>query len=314
MRLQQNNTSIIIPVRNEAENVDILLAQIKQTLANNTAEYEVIFVNDGSTDGTQSALEEIQKNNPELIKIIEFRKNFGKADAYQAGFELCSGDLIFTMDGDLQDDPNDMPKFLEQIDNGYDVVVGWKFERYDSKSKILQSRLFNFILRHLVKIPLHDFDNGYRCMKREVLNHLHLYEGMYRYIPVFADAKGFKITEVKVNHRPRKFGKSKYGFSRLGKGFFDLIALGFISIYFKKPLHFFGGIGGALFLIGFSAAFYLSYLKIFLGEPIGNRPLLLFSALLMIIGIQLIFFGLIGEMIANISKKEKNYSIKKILK
>lgn len=310
----QNKISIIIPVYNEAESVGILFAQIKQTLLNYTSGYEVIFVNDGSTDNTQSALEEIQKNNSELIKIIEFRKNFGKADAYQAGFELCSGDLIFTIDGDLQDDPADMPRFLDQINNGFDVVVGWKFERHDSKSKIIQSRLFNYILRHLVKIPLHDFDNGYRCMKREVLDHLHLYEGMYRYIPVFAGAKGFKITEVKINHRQRKFGKSKYGFSRIFKGFFDLITLGFLSLYFKKPLHFFGGIGSALFLIGFGAAFYLSYLKIFLGATIGNRPLLLFGALFMIIGIQLILFGLIGEMITNISKKEKNYSIKKILK
>lgn len=305
--------SVIIPVYNEAESVGILTEQIKKALINHNSAYEVIFVNDGSTDQTQQVLEEIQKNNPAMVKVIEFRKNFGKADAYQAGFELCSGDLILTLDGDLQDDPADIPKFLEQIDNGYDMVVGWKFERYDAKSKIVQSLLFNYILRRMIKIPLHDFDNGYRCLKREILNHLYLYEGMYRYIPVFAGGKGFKITEVKVNHRPRKFGQSKYGFSRVGKGFFDLITLGFISIYFKKPLHFFGGIGGAMFLIGFGAAFYLSYLKIFLRAPIGNRPLLLFGILFMIIGIQLVLFGLIGEMIANISKKEKNYSIKKIL-
>lgn len=311
---QQNKLSIIIPIYNEAESVEILFAQIKQILVNHTSGHEVIFINDGSTDNTQSVLEEIQKNNPGTTKIIEFRKNFGKADAYQAGFELCSGDLIFTLDGDLQDDPADMPKFLEQIDNGYDVVVGWKFERHDSKSKIIQSRLFNCILRRMIKIHLHDFDNGYRCMKREVLNHLYLYEGMYRYIPVFAGIKGFKITEVKMNHRQRQFGKSKYGFSRIFKGFFDLVTLGFISIYSKKPLHFFGGIGSLLFLIGFGAAFYLSYLKIFFNATIGNRPLLLFGALLMIIGIQLVLFGLIGEMIANISKKDKSYSVKKILK
>ncbi len=305
--------SFIIPVFNEEKSVEILASQIKQNFQNPEDDYEIIFVNDGSTDQTQSILAQMHLRDGH-IKAIELRKNFGKADAYQAGFEFCSGDVIFTLDGDLQDNPADIPKFLEKLNQGYDLVVGWKKDRQDSKSKILQSKLFNFILKKITKLNLHDFDNGYRCMKREILPHLNLYEGLYRYIPVFAHERGFKIAEVEVNHRKREFGKSKFGSSRLFKGFFDLITLAFISVYFKKPLHFFGGIGSVLFLIGFACALYLTYLKIFFAASIGTRPLLTFATLSMIVGIQFALFGLLGEMIANTSKKEKRYSIKHILK
>ncbi|MDP2684409.1 MAG: glycosyltransferase family 2 protein [bacterium] len=306
--------SFVIPVHNECESVKILLGEIKNVMQNINTNYEVIFVNDGSTDKTQERLNQLHLDNPNILKVIEFRKNFGKSDAYKAGFNLCTGDLIFTMDGDLQDDPIDIKKFLNKIEEGFDIVIGWKHQRQDSNSKIVQSRLFNYIVRKMIKIQLHDFDNGYRCMKKEIIQYLDLYEGLYRYIPVFASSKGFRLSEVQVNHRKRKFGKSKFGYSRLSKGFFDLITLGFISVYIKRPLHFFGGIGSLFFLLGFGLASYLTYIKFVFSQSIGSRPLLTLSVLFIIIGIQLILFGLLGEMIANTSKKENGFTIKKILK
>lgn len=305
--------SIIVPVYNEEESVVKLYTEIKEVLKTITLDFEVIFINDGSKDNTQTILESLVQGSSGTLKIIQFRKNFGKADAYKAGFDLSTGEIIFTMDGDLQDNPNDIPNFLTKINEGFDVVVGWKQNRKDSISKIAQSRLFNFILQKITHLHLHDFDNGYRCIKKEVLNHLDLYEGLYRYIPVFANAKGFSVSEIPVNHRKRQFGKSKYGFSRLFKGFFDLITLVFISAYLKRPLHFFGLIGTILFLLGFGAATYLTFIKIFFAQAIGGRPLLILSIFLMIVGIQFVLFGLIGEMIANSSRKEKNYTIKKII-
>lgn len=309
--------SFVIPAYNEEGNVKPLYHEIKEIVVKlikdkKISDYEVIFINDGSRDKTQEVLESMKKEEGKKIRIIQFMRNFKKAEAYKAGFELCSGDLIFTMDADLQDNPQDIPRFLEKIEQGYDVVVGWKYIRRDPMYKIMLSRLFNAILRSSTKIMLHDFDNGYRCMKKEVLPHLDLYEGLYRYIPIFAASKGFRVSEIKVHHRPRRSGKSKFG-SRLFKGFFDLITIRFLFKYLRRPLHFFGGIGAFSFSIGFLFALYLSILRLALDQTIGNRPLLMLSVLLMIIGIQLLLFGLIGEMIANISKKEKNYVIKKVI-
>jgi len=312
------NISVVIPVYNEEGNVKELFYELKDVfsklvLSKKISNYEIIFINDGSKDNTQNVLESIKKQERKL-KVIELRTNFGKAEAYKAGFSICSGDLIFTMDGDLQDNPQNIPDFLEKINKGYDVVIGWKYDRKDPYHKKIPSKIFNFILRKYTKLSLHDFDNGYRCIRKSVLPYLELYEGLYRYIPIFAHSKGFKITEVKVNHRKRKSGKSKYGFSRLFKGFFDLITIRFLFSYNKRPLHFFGGIGTLFFSLGFIFSLYLSYLRLFLNKTIGNRPLLTFSVLLMILGLQLILFGLLGEMIAHISRKEKTYSIRKILK
>lgn len=309
--------SFVIPVYNEEQSVSPLYNEIEEATIDlirekKISDYEIIFVNDGSTDKTQENLESLKSKAGKRLKVIEFRKNFGKAEAYKAGFKLCSGDLVLTMDGDLQDNPQNLPNFIDKINQGYDIVIGWKHKRKDLASRKILSKIFNTLLRHSTKLSLHDFDNGYRCMKKEILPHLDLYEGLYRYIPVFAGSKGFKVGEVKVDHRERKFGKSKYGFSRIFRGFFDLINIKFLFDYSKRPLHFFGGVGSFFFAVGFFIAIYLSCLRIFLNETIGNRPLLTLSMLLMIIGIQFLLFGLLGEMIANISKKEENYSIKKI--
>ncbi len=312
--------SVVIPVYNEERSVGPLYKEIKEVSnklikANRISGFEVIFVNDGSTDKTQEALEKMKKEESEksLLRIIEFRRNFGKAEAYKAGFKLAKGDFVFTMDGDLQDNPQNIPDFIAKIYEGHDVVIGWKYERKDPISKTLPSKLFNAVLRKATGLRLHDFDNGYRCMKRDVLQYLEFYEGLFRHIPVLANSKGFKVAEVKVNHRKRKFGKSKFGFSRLFKGFFDFITIQFLLSYLKRPLHFFGGVGSILSLIGIIIALYLTYLKLFVREMIGGRPLLIFSVLMIIVGFQFVFFGLIGEMIANMSRKEKNYVIKRVI-
>lgn len=305
--------SFIIPVKDEEKNVRKLYIEIKKVMnylikIRYLKEFEVIFINDGSTDGTQEQLELIKKSEKDKIKIIEFRKNFGKSDAYNAGFKLCKGDLIFTMDGDLQDNPSDITRFINKIREGNDVVIGWKHKRKDPITKKLASKLFNLILRRSTKLKLHDFDNGYRCIRKKVLPHLNLYGGLYRYIPVFASSKGFKVDEVKVDHRKRKHGKSKYGFSRLFGGFFDLITIKFL-FYLKRPLHFFGGIGSIFFTSGFLIAAWMTIQKIMMGT---RANLLTLASLLMILGLQFLLFGLIGEMITNINKKEKTYSIKSV--
>ncbi len=305
--------SFVIPVKDEEKNVRQLYIEIKKVMnylirEQYLKEFEVIFINDGSTDGTQKELEIIKKTEKDKLKIIEFRKNFGKSEAYKAGFKYCKGDLIFTMDGDLQDNPSDITKFLNKIDEGNDVVIGWKYKRKDPITKKIASKLFNLILRRSTKLKLHDFDNGYRCIKRKVLPSLDLYGGLYRYIPVFASSKGYKIDEVKVEHRKRKYGKSKYGFSRLFGGFFDLITIKFL-FYLKRPLHFFGGLGSLFFVGGFLMALWMTLQKMITGN---RAQLLTLASLLIILGLQFFLFGLIGEMIANINKKEENYSVKSL--
>ena len=314
--MKKFNLSFVIPVYNEEENISLLYFEIKEILTSliksgEASGYEVIFINDGSTDNTQEVLESLKKTEKQNLKAIQFRKNFGKAEAYKAGFDACSGDLIFTMDGDLQDNPKNIPDFLEKINQEYDLVIGWKYNRQDPITKTFPSRIFNKILRSSTGLDLHDFDNGYRCMKKEIIPHLDLYEGLYRYIPIFANSKGFKVGEVKVEHRERKFGKSKYGTSRLFKGFFDLITIKFLSSYLKRPLHLFGAIGGFFFSIG--SIFALDFILLLLAGVALRQPLLTIAILLIIIGIQFILFGLIGEMITNISRKEKYYVIKKII-
>jgi len=314
--MKKPTISFIIPIYNEQNNIKLLYYEIKKVMIylkkkKKFSNYEVIFIDDGSRDNTPAILKSIKKTEGKRLRVVAFRKNFGKAEAYKAGFEICSGDLVFTMDGDLQDNPNDIPAFLEKINQGYDIVIGWKYKRRDPMTKRFLSKIFNNLLRSLTKLKLHDFDNGFRCMKKEILPHLDLYEGLYRYIPLLANSKGFHVGEVKVHHRERKYGQSKYGASRISGGFFDLITIKFLFFYLKRPLHFFGGIGFVIFLIGFLGVCSLIYS--ILRNITWETPLLTLSVLLIIIGIQFILFGLIGEMIANISKKEKNYVIRKII-
>jgi len=302
--------SIVIPVLNEQRNVTILRNRIELVLSNFKYKYEIIFIDDGSTDNTYNelkSLEKIYKN----VKIISFTRNFGKSSALLAGFEIAKGNLILTMDGDLQDDPREIPKFLNKIHDGCDLVVGWKYKRRDPFIKIMLSKLFNSILRKITKIKLHDCDNNFRLFKKEIIPHLNLYGGMYRYIPVFAFQKGFKIGELKVKHNPRRFGKSKYGMERVYKGFFDLITLSYLSRFKKVPLYLFGGVGAACLGVGTLIGIYLVYIKLFMDQLIGDRPLLILGILMVIVGLQFLFFGLLAEMFTNFTQKNtKNYVIK----
>ncbi len=307
--------SIVVPAYNEEKNVILLHRKVKEILKPLNISHEIIFIDDGSKDNTYQDLERIHKKDKK-VKIIKFKRNFGKAAALSAGFELAQGNLILTMDADLQDDPREIPRFLNKLNKGYDIVVGWKYKRKDPYiTKVIPSKIFNLLVRKLTKIKLHDSDCNFRLMKKEILNDLTIYGGLYRYIPSLTASKGYRLGEIKVRHNPRRHGKSKFGFLRLFKGSFDLITIKYLISYSQSPLYFFGGIGLFFETIGILLGFYLTYLKFILGETIGNRPLLLLVVLLIILGIQLISLGLIAEMITNTHKKSaKNYLIKNILK
>ena len=306
--------SIIIPAYNEAKNVTLLKNRLTIVLDKiDKKNHEIIFIDDGSKDKTYQELKELHKKDKK-VKIIRFKRNFGKAAALSAGFELAKGKLILTMDADLQDDPREIPRLLNKLGKGYDLVVGWKYKRKDPYiTKVIPSKIFNFLVRKLTKIKLHDSDCNFRLMKKEVLDNLAIYGGLYRYIPSLTASKGYRIGEIKVRHNPRKHGKSKFGFTRLFKGTFDLITIKYLISYSQSPLYFFGGIGLFFESIGFILGLYLLHVKLILKELIGTRPLLFLVILLIILGIQLISLGLIAEMIVHTHKKS-NYLIKNTLK
>lgn len=300
--------SVIIPAYNEGGNIIPLYERLKEVLAKHN--YEIIFVDDGSTDNTFDKMMGIKD---EKVRCISFMRNFGKAAALSSGFDNSKGNVIITMDADLQDDPSEIPKLLEKLNEGYDLVVGWKYPRVDSLTKKIASKIFNFMVRRLTKIKLHDSDCNFRVMRREVVDNLNIYGGLFRYIPSLAHWKGFKITEVKVKHNKRFSGKTKYkGFRRLISGFLDLITIKFLISYRTSPIHLFGFIGLSFSFLGFVLGLYLLYEKYVTGLAIGNRPLLFLTLLLILVGIQFVLFGLLGELVtSNISKSSKNYFIKK---
>lgn len=295
--MDNNNVdiSVVIPVLNEEKNIEELSKQLKKPLDALRRSYELIFVDDGSTDNSFSILERLHKIDPK-VKVIQFRKNYGKSAVFTAGFKEARGEFVFTIDGDLQDDPKEIPRFLEEIDKGYDLVSGWKIERKDSLSKIIPSKLFNLTTSLLTGVRLHDFNCGFKCYRKEVVKEIKIYGELYRYIPVLVAWRGFRVTEIKVAHRPREFGKSKFGIGRFTKGFLDFLTVTFLTKYARRPLHFFGITGSLLFTVGFLICSYLSFYW-FTGHRLGNRPLLLFGVLLILSGIQFISIGLVGEMI-----------------
>jgi len=305
--------SVVIPAYNEEKNTTLLYKELKLVLESLSKNYEIIFVDDGSTDITFEELKKLhEKDNS--VKILQFQRNFGKSAALLAGFDNAKGDIIITMDADLQDEPEEIPRFIDKIKEGYDVVIGWKFRRKDPISKKLISKLFNFFVRNLFGISLHDVDCNFRAMKREVVNNLKIYSGFYRYIPVFAKQNGYSIGEIKIKHNPRRFGKSKYGISRLYNGFFDLITVKFITTYFKRPLHFFGSLGSIFTGLGFILGLFLLYEKYVRSLNIGTRPLLILTILLIMLGVQFISIGLVGEMVTHSKySSEEQYTIKKRL-
>jgi len=288
--------SVIVPVLNEQHSLQELHRRLTHVLTRVDRNYEIVFVDDGSTDGSVGRCRELAELDPHVI-VVELRRNFGKATALQVGFQLAQGEILVTMDADLQDDPDEIPYFLEALQNGCDLVSGWKKDRQDPLSKTLPSRLFNFVTSFLTGISLKDFNCGFKAYSREVVESLDLYGELHRYIPVLAHAKGFRVGEIPIRHHARSYGKSKYSFERFLRGAFDLATTLFLSSFQRRPLHLFGLVGLIFMLAGLAVDGYLSVLW-FLGEgPIGNRPLLVLGTLLITLGIQVLIFGLLAEMI-----------------
>ena len=299
--------SIIIPVLNEEKNIAILHQRLIHVLDNTKKSYEIIFIDDGSTDKT---IPEIKKLIGENTKLIEFRRNFGKAYALDLGFKEARGEIIFTMDGDLQDDPREIPRFLEAIKH-YDLISGWKFKRNDPITKTLPSKLANYVTRKATGVKIHDMNCGFKAYRSETAKSLKLYGDMHRYIPALVTAKGFKVGEIRVKHHKRIHGKSKYGFMRLFRGLFDFMTIKFLTNYSNRPLHFFGGWGLLSGSIGMIMELVALYLKLILGHSfLEHISLIIFGFVMMLIGLQLISLGLLGEMI--IKKNDtKNYEVRK---
>lgn len=308
--------SVVIPAYNEELNVEPLSNKIKSVLNTITSKYEIIFVDDGSKDNTFENLQKLNKKDKK-IKVIKFKRNFGKAAALAAGFEQAKGNIVITMDADMQDDPEEIPSMINKLNLGYDLIIGWKYPRHDSFGKLFFSRIFNFLVRRLTRITIHDSDCNFRVMRNEVAKDLQktIYGGLFRYIPSLAHWKGYKVTEMKVTHHPRKFGQAKFsGSGRLIRGFLDLITIKFLISFEKSPAYFFGKAGLGLLGLGSILSFYLLYIRYWLDQGIGGRPLLLLTILLLILGVQFIFFGLLGEMITRAAQKEdKGYKISKVL-
>ena len=295
--------SLIIPLKDEEKSLPILYREINQIFQKIKKTYELIFVDDGSIDNSYQTLVNLQKKN-EKIKIIKFRANFGKSQALSEGFAQARGKIIITLDADLQDNPREIPKLLEKLSQGYDLACGWRKQRFDSLAKKISSLFFNRGTALISRVRLHDFNCGLKAFKKEVADSLYLHGELHRFIPVLAARSKFKVVEVKINHRARKFGQSKYGFERSWQGIIDLLTVLFLTSYSKKPGHFFGKIGAFLFLIGFIMNGYVAYLKLMTGTTQGKIPLLLAGILFIVVGVQLFSIGLIAEMIVYYGKKK----------
>jgi glycosyltransferase involved in cell wall biosynthesis len=307
--------SIVVPLYNEEENIPTLYEKLKENLDPLEKEYEILFVDDGSTDRTLSILEEIQSKDKRVI-ILSLRRNFGQTAAFAAGFDFARGDVIVTMDGDLQNDPADIQKLLELIKDN-DLVSGWRKNRKDPFfSRRLPSLIANWLISNVTGVKLHDYGCSLKAYRRDVIKNLKLYGEMHRFIPAVASWYGVRVAEVEVRHFPRLRGSTKYGISRTIKVVLDLITVKFLQSFSTKPIQFFGPAGILSGFLGFLISLYLSVDKIFFGKDIGGRPLLLLGALLIIVGIQLIGMGLLGEMLVRVyheSQRKPIYVIKKIL-
>ena len=302
--------SIIIPIFNEAESLPALFQELKSEFGN-SSNVEIVFVNDGSTDSSQKNIEYVILDNSSW-KMVNLYRNYGKSVALQAGIESSSGELIGTLDADLQDDPKELGKLIDMSDK-YDLIIGWKKNRLDPLEKKIASKIFNFFVRVFSGLKIKDSNTGIKIFKREVAESLNLYGGRHRYIPLLAHQKNFSVGEVAVNHRKRKFGESKYGSERYKHGFFDFLTILFLGKYMDRPLHFFGMIGFLTILTGISAEFYVLYFKYFLQHSFQQHiAMIIFGSLLIITGVQLFTFGLIGEIIVNKNQKTKNF-IKEII-
>ncbi|MDQ7817913.1 MAG: glycosyltransferase [Melioribacteraceae bacterium] len=308
-KLTFKKISIVVPLFNEEESLRPFYAELKKAIKSFTCDCEIVFVDDGSTDKSLAIIKEFARTDNK-IKYLSFRANYGKSAALQMGFRHASGDAIITMDADLQDDPSEIINLLRKLEEGFDLVSGWKKKRYDPFIKKISSKFFNFVTRVLTRIKIHDFNCGLKAYRKDVVQAINVYGELHRYIPVLAKWKGFTISEVVVNHHPRRYGKTKFGISRFFKGFIDLITVIFTTRYITRPMHLFGFFGLIAAFAGFLISLYLTYEKFILGTGINNRPIFFLGILLIIVGIQFFAIGLIGELIVHSNQDEKEYVIK----
>jgi glycosyltransferase involved in cell wall biosynthesis len=309
--------SVVVPVYNERDSLQLLYEALTTELQKVGTSYEIIFVDDGSNDGSFDTIAALHTDDSH-VHAIRFRRNFGKTPALVAGFQRARGDVIFTMDADLQDDPTEIPRFLEKLDEGYDLVSGWKYPRHDPISKTLPSFIFNRVLVSTTTgVKLHDMNCGFKAYRREIIEDIKLYGELHRFIPVLAQQRGFQVTEVKVQHHERKFGKSKYGFGRFLRGFLDLLMVLFLMSYLKTPLRLFGSLGLLSLLAGIAIDLYIvadRFLPFGSHQEIHNRPLLFVGILLIIFGVSFILTGLQSEMIRHFAyHPEEEYSVRQVL-
>jgi len=307
--------SIVVPAYNEATSLGPLHQELAETAQKHALEMEIIFVDDGSRDESWKVIRDIAAKD-KRVRGVRFRTNFGKAAALSAGFKAVRGPICITLDGDLQDDPHEIPRFVAAIDGGLDVVSGWKKQRNDPIYKVIPSRIFNRMVGWLTGVKLHDHNCGMKCYRREVLQEVRLYGELHRFIPVLASAKGFRVGELVINHRPRKFGKSKYGFRRYMRGFLDLVTVKFITSFSQRPQHFLGSVGMLSFALGTLGLLYLAVTWVIrlsdpsAFEPLHNRPLMIYSLGGVLLGAQLFSMGILAElMTAYQSRNEDGYSI-----
>ncbi len=287
--------SVIIPVYDERDSVAPLTAELLDVMRAQGRSFEVLFVDDGSRDGTAEVLAGLVDSEPE-VGVVTLRRNFGKSEALMAGFRHARGSVVITMDGDQQDDPAEIPRFLQELDGGLDLVSGWKVDRQDPVGKRIPSKVFNTVTRWVSGVDLHDLNCGFKAYRAEVVHALALSGDQYRYIPVLAANEGFRVGELGVHHRPRTAGKSKYGLERYLRGLLDLLTITFLGRYRHRPMHLFGGLGLVMLALGVVVSAYLTVLK-FSGHAIGNRPLLLLGVLLILVGMQFLTIGLMSEMV-----------------
>ncbi len=312
--------SVVIPLLNEEGNLKLLHQKLSEVLPALAQPYEIVFVDDGSTDNSAEILTSLFENDA-AVQVIHFRQNFGKTAALTAGFRHCRGQIIATLDADLQDDPAEIPAMVNKLNEGYDLVSAWRHQRQDPIDKTLPSRIFNWAVPLFSGVQLHDFNCGFKVYRRVVTEQIPLYSDFHRFIPVLAANKGFRITELPVQHHPRHAGASKYGAARTIRGFFDFITVLFLMTYLKYPLRLFGTGGLLVFALGGIIEFYLAglwFLRFWgLAEvgPIGTRPLFTVGILAMILGIQLFSTGLLGEMLRYFTfRPEREYTIRKVLR
>jgi len=309
MHAEHPYLTVVIPCYNEEDSLAPLFDELYEVLQALGRPYEIICVDDGSSDGSWNVLQRLHAADAAHVRIVRFRRNFGKTAALSLAFKRARGEVLATLDADLQDDPHELPKLLAKLDEGYDLVSAWRERRQDPASKTLPSHLFNTVVSLASGIKLHDFNCGFKVYRAQVVRELKLYGDLHRFIPVLAHWQGFRVSEAPVQHRPRRFGKSKYGWRRYIAGFFDFLVVLFLTRYLRRPLQLFGTLGAFSFLCGIVLGLYLTYLRLF-GPGIGWRPALFLDILFIVVGVQLISMGLLGEMIRNLAyRSEDEYSI-----